>query len=446
MKEHPTPAELDAVLRGGLSPERQKAVFVHLLRGCETCRAVLSAERRSLRASPPVTPREEAAYDEAIDRAFVTAVRHERRLRRPLPRSEESVLVDAGAEGNGDGEGGAAPGPELAHLHALLGRSWAQRHENPRAMVSLARCALVVAQSLDPCLHGERRVADLQARTWGELGNALRTADDLDEAGSAFDAAFERLSQGSGDELLEARLRDLRASFLGCRRCFDRAFEELESLGAFYRRRGDDHLAGRALIKKAIYLHYAGRSGEALRINEEGMALADPEREPGLLCTAVHNQLWFLVAGGRFAEAERFLRKREAPLRGMGQVLGLKLRWLEGLIAGGLEQWGPAERALLEARQGLEEAGLGFNAALASLDLALLRMRQGRSRETAELVAQAAVVFETLRVPREALAAVRLLEQAFRMQRASRTLLESTVEFLRWSEADPQARYEPRFV
>ncbi|MFL6195118.1 MAG: hypothetical protein ACJ75H_13165 [Thermoanaerobaculia bacterium] len=444
MSAHPTPAELDAVLQGGLPPERRKAVFSHLLTGCEPCRAAVARGRRSLLAPTPLSLQEDAAYEAAIDRAFEKAFRLERRLRRDRSRPEDAALLDAGGPVIVV-EGGAPHLPEIDQFQALLARSWAVRHENPRAMVSLARCALVVAESLDARLHGARRVADLHARGWGELGNALRTADDLDEAALAFEKAFDCLREGTGDELLEARLRDLRASFHGARRSFDRAFQELDAVQGLYRRLGDDHLAGRALVKKAIYVHYAGRPEEAIGINEEAMASIDEAREPGLASVALHNQLWFLVACGRLAEAKDLLLRDRSRLREVGRVLGIKMRWLEGQIDAGLGDWENAEKALLEARMALEESGMVFHAALAALDLALLRMRQGRPRETAALVEEAVGVFTALRIPREALGAVLLLEQAFAMRKATVTLLESAVEFLRRSEGDPEAHYVPRF-
>lgn len=444
MSVHPTPAELDAVLQGGLSSERRKAVFAHLLTGCEPCRAAVARGRRSLLAPPPLTLQEDVAYEAAIDRAFEKAFRLERRLRRDRSRPEDASLLDAGGPVI-VAEGGAPHLPEIDQFQALLARSWAVRHENPRAMVSLARCALVVAESLDARLHGSRRVADLHARAWGELANALRTADDLEESAIAFEKAFDCLREGTGDELLEARLRDLRASFHGARRSFDRAFQELDAVQSLYRRLGDDHLAGRALVKKAIYVHYAGRPEEAIGINEEAMASIDEAREPGLASVALHNQLWFLVACGRLAEAKELLPRGGSRLREVGRVLAIKLRWLEGQIDAGLGDWESAGKALLEARAALEEAGMVFHAALAALDLALLRMRQGRPRETAALVEEAVGVFTALRIPREALGAVLLLEQAFAMRKATVTLLESAVEFLRRSEGDPEARYVPRF-
>src|SRR4051794_9744639 len=128
MNEHPTRAELDAVLRGGLPPARRERIFMPLLQGCEDCRSVIAQARCSLRApAPPPTAQEEGAYDSALDRAFAAAVREQRRLRRKRSPAEESAVLDAGAPvvfADGD----APHLPELDEVQALLARSWAARH------------------------------------------------------------------------------------------------------------------------------------------------------------------------------------------------------------------------------------------------------------------------------------------------------------------------------
>ena len=63
-------------------------------------------------------------------------------------------------------------------------------------MVSLARHAVEVARRLDPRYQTPQERADLQARAWGELANALRASDDLHEAERAFGFAFASFSRG----------------------------------------------------------------------------------------------------------------------------------------------------------------------------------------------------------------------------------------------------------
>jgi tetratricopeptide (TPR) repeat protein len=422
LDNHFTPAELQASLRGELSRKRWQEVVRHLLRGCEDCRALLAT---GLQPHPSVA---EAAYDEALDALFAQVLGggHLRRDQRELPRRQKI------AEAGGPSEG-------LARVESLLEESWAARYDDPREMARLAHAAVEEAMGLDPAVYGARRVADWQARAWGELANAQRVANDHWEAQRFFGEAFKLLERGTGDRLLKARLHDLHASLLGTQRKFAFALEALDVVYHLYEEVSDVHLAGRALLTKAVYLHYSGRSEEAISLNERGRGLIDEQRDPELPMLAVHNQLWFMVACGRFLEAEELLRRGGHLSASSGRIDAIKTRWLEGQIDYGLGRLTDAEAAFLAVKRGFENVGLGFAEALAALDLALVWMRQGRAAEAEEVVIEAAGVFAALDIHREALAAVHLLKEAFRIRKASVELIAKTAAFLREWELDADA-------
>jgi len=313
-------------------------------------------------------------------------------------------------------------------------------------MVKLARVAVEVAGRLDAKLLGAQALIDLQARAWGELANAFRVADDLAEAERAFGTAFELFRKGTGEPRLKVRLYELQASFLGTRREFTLAFASLDVAYRTYVELGDNHLAGRSLLIKAIYQYYRGYPEEALETSKIGMPLIDATREPDLLFQAVHNELTFLVACGRFKEARRALFNHQPRLgRRIGRVNSLKLRWLQGQISSALLDLKSAEEAFLESKNGFESAGLGFASALAALDLALIWLRQGRYNDTEILVAEAAEVFFSVGVRREAVSAIMILKDTFEKRHGTVVLLESVVEFLRQAQVDPDACFTPRF-
>jgi len=89
---------------------------------------------------------------------------------------------------------------------------------------------------------------------------------------------------------------------------------------------------------------------------------------------------------------------------------------------------------------GFEEAGMVFHAALASLELALVWMRQRRYQDSESLVLETVEVFVALRIRREALGALKVLREAFRRQIATAGLLEDTLGYLRRLENDAEAR------
>lgn len=444
MRGHPTAADLEALLQGSLSGEKTLGVSRHLIRGCPVCIAELKKGyvRRRLRSAPELSVKDDDAYTEILKRTQWMA----RHLDREAARAREitPMLIHAGLMAVV--QEADLPLSGFAMYLALLEASWAVRHENPREMVGLARAAVEVAGKLNPELYGAQRICDLRTRAWGELANALRVADDFDEAERAFGTAFELLLQGTDDPYLKVRLYDLHASFLGARRRFGLAFSTLGVVVSLYLDLGEKHLAGRALIIKAIYSLYSGQPEEALRLNEEGVPLLDEEREPNLIFFAAHNKVSFLVACGRFREAKKALFLHRANFQNVeGKVNRVKLRWLQAQVSAGLEEWESAEVAFLEAREGFEAVGMNFHAALAALDLSLLWMRRARWRDAEELGKEAADVFLALGIQREALGSVMILKDAFKKRRATVALLESVVEFLRQTQIDPEASFTPRF-
>jgi hypothetical protein len=212
------------------------------------------------------------------------------------------------------------------------------------------------------------------------------------------------------------------------------------------RRQGDDHLVGRALIKKGLYVGYDGRSEEALKVTREGMALIDREQDPGLYFAAVQNEARALKDCGRLREARAVLWTNLQHQDAAGGRLNLlKLRWLEGEINVGLGELERAGRSFLLVKQGFEEAGMVYTAAVASLDLAALWFQQGRAFEARALACEAAEVFLGLRIHREAMMAVRILLNCFETERVTLPLIQSVANYLRDSERNKTARFTPVF-
>ncbi|MEA2602598.1 MAG: hypothetical protein QOF89_3590 [Acidobacteriota bacterium] len=445
MSEHLTPVELQTGLRGAISPWRRQEILFHLLQGCLSCRAAVGWNRRvreSLSVPEELLARREASYDQPVARSFEQAIRLKRVLEEQRAQAREAASMLAEGDGAREGLAALAERLEPAGLgvyEALLHRISSLRHDDPWEMVRLARRAVEVADSLDPATYGDRQVADFQARAWGELGNSLRAADDLWEAQSAFERAFDVLEHGTGATALMARLHDLHASLLGTQRRFELAFLALDIVRDLYLEMGDTHSAGRVLMKKAIYLQYSGQPEEALKVHQRGTAWIEEARDPELPLMALHNQLSILVDCGRFREAKRLLFRNRHRGHRAGRVQCLKLVWVEGRVRYGLGELASAGPLLLEAKQGFEETGLRFAAAMASLDTAMVRMRQDRIAEAEALVTEAAAVFTALGIHQEALNAVKLLQETFERRKATAVLLERTVAFLRELEKNPDA-------
>lgn len=335
----------------------------------------------------------------------------------------------------------------LPAFEAFLERSWSLRHEDPEEMVRLAMYATLIAGKLEPAIHGRKQVHDLQCRAWSALGNAYRVADDLDAAESALGQAAELYLKGTRDELLGARLFDLQASLFLARRAFSAALQTMDVVHEIYVRHGDLHLAGRALIKKGTYKGHANEPEEAIRLLQRGLAMIDADREPRLALTAIHNTAFCLVTCGRFREARSLVWQNLARYEEHGgQLDRIKLQGLRGLICAGLGELDRAEEYLVAARRGFEEAGVRYHAAIGGLDLAVVWLRQGRRKEARDLVLDCVRVFLELRIHREALAAVLVLQRAFEKGLEADALLDKARDFLRRIEQDPTLTFEGFFL
>ena len=452
MNVHPTELEMEGFLGGRLSQAGARSMVLHLL-SCLDCRATAASH-----LPPPlfgslqpaaleeveeeISPELDAAYEAALDRAF--GVVYEQRLalrEKSGARRALTVYLQHGVEGLRKNPGLLRG---LTTYRTLLEMCQELRYEDPQRMVDAGFLAVYAADRLSPRRYGgAQRVADLRCRARIELSNAYRVADRLDEAERVLGEAVEAFQAGTLDDLLQARLSDVHASLLADRRCFEDAGEALDTVYAIYQQRGDSHLAGRALISKGIYAGYGGAPEEAIRLLREGLSLIRTERDPALVYAAVHNQAHFLLTCGRLREARSLLWKVPASPEAMGgRVNMLKIRWLAAQIDAELGDCQRAEQALLEVKRGFEDSGLYYKAALVALERVTVMIRQERYEEARDLVVEALGIFKVLRISREALGSLLLLDQAFEEQAVTGAVVEGVLEMLKRTENDPGAGYQ----
>ncbi len=172
-------------------------------------------------------------------------------------------------------------------------------------------------------------------------------------------------------------------------------------------------------------------------INQQAMSLLDRTRDPELLLLSLHNHVRFLVACGQLDEASSTLARHLSDLQGLnGRIFQIRLCWTQAQVKAGLGEWRTAEESLRSVRERFEREGLGFHAALASLDLALVWMRQGHYEEAERMVLEVCDVFLALRLQREAFGAIMILREAFERRMATQGLLEEVISLLgRWESS-----------
>lgn len=431
---HPSAAELERFLLGDMTPREAAPVLVHLMHGCARCRErmePITAVMFTPGRKPPLPSHEtEEEYDAILSKAFATVRRHAAVLAQetgPAPAREAPAAPPA------------PPVRDWARCEELLERCAEVRSSDPEAAVMLASLVVNTAERLEP--REPEELADLQARAWAELGNSRRVADDPLGAERDLAVALERSARGTGDPLLLARLMDLTASLYIDQRRFADAFELLDRVYAIHQSLGDRHAAGRALISKAISASYALDTEEAVRLVGQGLRLIDAGRDPKLALAAVHNVISLLVDSGEVERAESLLEASRLLYAFHGSPLdALKMTWLEGLIAAGRGETDEAESLFREAQRSFLEMDLPYTAALASLDLAALWLRQGRTDETRDLVEELLETFRVLDIRREAIAALLMLREAFKKDRATLALLRTVASELQRLEREPGRR------
>jgi len=455
---HVSAAEVCLFAAGRLEGRELLRFLRRDLNACPWCRRLLNLYAPMLDDSEPEPPEvsddaELDAYDAVLDRVFSVAVRQaavraedQAELARLMARLEErpyegslEIFDDLSEEVHG-----------WAWLEAILAISFELRYRDPQQMRFLAWAAVDAAKHFGTAEVNRGRytlaqLTDLRIRALTELANAERLIHQYKDAENALCEVAELAEQGSGDPLLVGRILDVHASLRMDERKLGDALDLLGHLHRHYSACGETHLAGRALIKKGIALHYDDRLREAVETLCRGLAAIDPERDPKLVATGQEALVHVLVDTGDYREARRLLLKA-----GLRQALAdeplnlLKLRWVEGKIFVGTGKLQKAEGIFTEVQEEFRQRGREYDSVAVGLELAGVLLRQGgREVEVEELAEEALETLKDLPVSREALRAVRYLRDACRQRLATAETVRQVVSFLKRVEHQSGLRFEP---
>jgi tetratricopeptide (TPR) repeat protein len=297
--------------------------------------------------------------------------------------------------------------------------------DDPARSVELAELAVAVAERLDDDHYGTLLAEDARASAWAHLGNAYRVASRHGHAEEALRIAESHYQRSGEDAYTEAQILSFKASLRSAQGKYDDAAHLLDGAITIYREARDRYEEGRALILKGTVLGYAGRYQEAVRLIRKGQSKTDLFKEPRLLVAARHNLIWFLNESGHPGEAQESLTETRRLYQDLGERMNLvRLRWLEGKIARGLGHPDEAAAALKDARDAFLENGIGIDAALVSLDLAVVYMQRGETGAIKQLAAELVPIFEAGAVHPQAYAAFLLFRQAAEAEQVTRALLD----------------------
>lgn len=434
---HPDLRTLERFLSGELSGEQGRALERHLL----TCR---SCEDRLLASLPA------SGVGVVLSLRRIVAEKQPSLLRRRL----DLIVERAGAAGLWEelrGRDSASRRDLILNDRAY--RTWGLFEflvdlsrdvlpQEPREAESLARLALLVAEHLDAGFYGESAIETAQVKAWTHLANALRVLADFREAEQAFERAESHLAWSWLDPVDEALILELKGAMRRAQGRYGEALELLDDAIALYREVNESHRHGRALIVKGLTLQYQGDPEAAADCFRTSLFLLDGPREPRLLLMSQCNLISCLNLSGRAAEAALLLPEAKALIEQAGKRSDvLRLAWIEGRVQTSLEQWSAAEETFQWIREAFAEDGLVFDAALVSLYLAGVYIRQGKTAEVKRLAEEMLPVFRSRDIHREALAALIVFHKAAEMEQLTLDLVEAVSGFLEKARDNPDLRF-----
>jgi tetratricopeptide (TPR) repeat protein len=287
-------------------------------------------------------------------------------------------------------------------------------------------------------------INDLLARAAALRGNALRATGNLQEAEERIAWARSIIQQrGVTDHLVYAEVD----WFEGALRKDQRRFGEAEAMlirsAAMFHLAGERIEAARALLSLGLMYYDHQELQKAAEVTQAALLGLSPEAEPQLYLCGRHNLALILCETGQYEAAADALDADENLYRQFADAwTRLRQLWLVGKIAARSGRLEEAEHAFAEVRKGFIGEGIGYDAAMVSLDLALLYVRQGRTGELRQLAGEMHAIFSAEDVHREAIAALLFFEEAVRQDRATVRVIEDLAAFLKRARSNPSLRFE----
>jgi tetratricopeptide (TPR) repeat protein len=409
---------IEGLLEGRQSPaELAPLVVGHLHSACPPCREALEAYRRLLDET-----RLHGAYPE-----LGGAERH---------------------RGSGESVAGPEPCRPGADLTAVLPRAERLLREARAQLPDRPAEALVRARAAEQVLWerpGGPAWAEAYARALAHEGDAQRALGDLEAAEDALSTSrFFLRSSGGGSRATTAEVDEQEALLRRAQRRFPESTSLLRRAAVTYQMARDPVAAARSLLTLSAVHREAGELPDALAAAEEALALISAERDPQLSVHAQYALAQLLLEAGDLAEARRMLEACRPLLERVADSLTqLRALWFEGKLARAEGDGEAAESALRASRDGFARRGIGYDAALVSLDLAAVLLGNGRSAEVKALAEEMLPLFQAEDVHREAAAALVQFIEAARAGDVTLAFISELAAYLQAARHDRSLAFRP---
>ncbi len=124
-------------------------------------------------------------------------------------------------------------------------------------------------------------------------------------------------------------------------------------------------------------------------------------------------------------------------------LVHLRYVWIRGRIVVSERDLEAAKQHFEAVREGFLSAGEGYDAALVSLDLALACLQMGRPDIVRQLTEEMLPIFAAQDIHREALAALRLFQEAVQQEVLTEALVRDIKSYMQVARYQPEVRFQP---
>lgn len=408
-----------------------KMSIEHLAELCPRCRRELQAVQSELTVSPPI-PMVQAVLTGTLSELKRQHRQAEKDFQEllVLPQQERlKKIVQARRRFKG------------SHLvHLLLNGAEQEFTRNPEEAKNLAHVAHKVVRHSP----AELSAAETEALVYAFLGNAYRAASELRQADSYFANArkFIRHNVVKENGIL-ARIDELEGSLRKDQRRFVEAEELLTRALILYGmsggRRGE---MGRVLVNLSNVYYVQGKILTAIEMTRCALQLLSPSSNERLYTMARYNLALQLTERGEHEEAAGILESDAEVFAKMPEPwVQLRLLCVRGKIAASRGDLAAARSFFEEARAGFIEGGIAFDAAIVSVELALIHLRTGNPAAVKGLAEEIVRIFQAQDVHREAAAALLLFQEAVRQEALTVDLAEDLASYLKRARENPELRF-----
>jgi tetratricopeptide (TPR) repeat protein len=325
------------------------------------------------------------------------------------------------------------------HFHFLVEKAKYEGRVDRKRGVELAHSALD-ALNLVESWTGEVYTDE---RTFGYavIGNHHRLDFDLEESDKWFRRATRLLPAALEENpLLFAEVNQLRVSLLWWQRHVGEAIQLFNVVLPIIREHGSSELLARTLqLGGDIYLS-TDHTDRAAPLFLEAVELARSIDDNYVVFSAHYNLTYLYAKTSQPAMAQAQYEEVK-KLRPTVQVSQFQIAYLKGLVYTVNGRYDAAEAWYLEAAEGFVAQGLGIFAAIASLELSLIYLQQGKEPKAFSTASNTIPIISQYSCHKEAISALALLQEAARAQCIDKAAVRKALHHLELIRRNPTAKF-----